>query len=622
MRRFQKFSFLRLMVFVFVFLNIFSASVLKAESSDIQQMTEVSERRLRQSLEGYLGKNARFVVTVYFDQNLENGTDKANSMDVNPWIISGPYLPQEANLNGDYSNRKAEVEILLEKETDLEKIKSIEKLAKNVLRGAETNLIIRPVLDPLPLLDNQLDRARNPASEYVNGEASKVAQQWIKDLMPLAVGILIFIGLFLIGRMLQKSAQSLAEGISSIRPQASSSLGGTLTLKSEQSDNAHEKSLDAAHVSSLPPFHGTNIELKKNLEVLEKCILETPTVLLRCLEDDLTDRIGLRFLVSKVSENAKNKLKEVLGVTRLVEASSSSLGSDIVGFDTRAWIQQLVERIEIKRLSGGNVVEEALNPEEALLLSAAPHDQLFECALKINRPETWRVATDYLSSDYLKKRSKDLDDMAWKQILVGSRITETSMIRQSLKSLIEGVRLVASESAVMSKYHRESKEHFVRRVLPSLIDAILARDLGEDDKLIEELGIESRDYVEFIWERVWTPSRLDLLSDDQIASVILKLDSNERKAYLISALPQKYSERLLNLLPEGNQKKIIKDIVARLKNTTDQDKQDTIKSLAREFLDYLRIQVLNGSIVIRKEVEDSAQKIVNAEFVNDEDQVA
>ena len=77
---------------------------------------------------------------------------------------------------------------------------------------------------------------------------------------------------------------------------------------------------------------------------------------------------------------------------------------------------------------------------------------------------------------------------------------------------------------------------------------------------------------------------------------------NERRSYLLFALPEAQARRLEGLMAEGTMKKIVMDMAARLRTTADSDKKASIRSWVREFLEAVRVQSLAGRVELKSNV--------------------
>ncbi|NCN41662.1 hypothetical protein GW916_10505 [bacterium] len=573
---------------------------------DVLEMSELAERRIRQSVVDLLGPESRAVVNVYIRSNFSVPTLsvkdvlRPKSLLLSDYLPPAPSDPEELLEKGSIQISGAEVSIRVEQYVDATLRQEVEDIAKNILKGVNTSVSVEASLQEPVAQANRNSADRAPASVVEDTSFEGLLKRF-SGLIPLLVGLLVFAGFITISSSVKNSAREIGEGLRSIKPASNSSTGGTLTLSAPELKALPQgDSASSENRRVLPPSTPvSNVEVKRNLEFIEKYIFDTPLLFARSIENDPEDLLGLKFLVAKVSSEAKTKLREIVGIEKILRATSYSLEQEIVGFNAGGWIQRLIERIEMKKLAGGSVVEESLSNEDSLLLSSAPQERLFEVARKINSPEGWRVAADFLSSDYLKKRSKDIDPVTWKNLVRGSLISEEGPVRQAAQSIISEIGISVSENAVMAKKQRESHDLFVNRILPSLSDSIYSMDFGEDDLFVNEILEEAPEYAASMAQFVWTPSKFDLFEDSVLSQLFERLD-NERKSYLLVILPAKHAKRFESFLPDGNAKKIVLDYAAKLRASSDAKRKDTMRAFAREFLDYLRNQVKVGALALKE----------------------
>ena len=302
----------------------------------------------------------------------------------------------------------------------------------------------------------------------------------------------------------------------------------------------------------------------------------------------------------------------MLGIEKLVKLNSYRAGDEVVGFDVNGWVQHLVERVEVKRLAGGDVIEESVTPDQSALLSNAGEEHLLQAAIELNQPAVWRVVSDFVSSDFLRRGGHGQDDLLWMGLVRGSRVTDPTQVRSAVRDLVEKVRTAASENAIQLREKIESRAHFSNRILPFLIESVMEREFGDDDRIVGQVVAEMPDFAELIYERIWTPRRLDDVTDAAMKEIFLggSLD-NERRAYLLFALPETQARRLEGLMSEGTMKKIVLDMAARLRTTADADKKASIRNWVREFLEAVRVQSLAGRIELKSNIKAAPRQTVS-----------
>jgi hypothetical protein len=611
------------LLFVIFSLLLFAPLGLRAQETksrgstlrpDILAMSELAERRIRQSVVDLLGPESRAVVNVYIKSYPSIPTPKLKEVwqpNLHSLLFSDylqPVLPDAEELleKGSVLISGAEVTIRVEKYVDAALRQDVEDIAKNILKGIKTSVKVEASL-PEPLALSQPDSSASmPAGAHEDPNFEGFVKRF-SGLLLLLAGLFVLVGFLFVGLTLKTSAREIAEGLRSIKPASNSSSGGTLTLSAPELKSLPQASKGVSESRRVLPTSTplSNSEINRNLEFVEKYIFESPMLFARSIKNDVEDLLGLKFLVAKVSPQAKKRLRDILGIEKILHANRYSSEQELVGFEAGGWIQGLIERIEMKKLAGGNIVEQALSNEDSLLLSNLPQDRLFEVARRINSPEAWRVATDFLSSDFLKKRSREIDTLTWKNLVKGSLVSDQEPVRQAAQAIIAEVGTGVSDNALVAKKKIESQELFVNQILPSLLDSIYSMELGEDDRFVNEIVKEAPDYAVLMDQFVWTPSKLDLFEDSILAALFERLD-NEKKSFLLAILPSHHVRRFESFLPEGNVRKIVLDSTARLKASSNEKLRDQMRAFAREFLDSLRNQVQTGALVLREAASSSS----------------
>jgi hypothetical protein len=597
------------LLLVFVPLGVLAQDASKGGTSirpDVLEMSELAERRIRQSVVDLLGPESRAVVNVHIKSNFSVPTLTVKDVLDSGSLLMSNYLPplqpdpEEVLEKGSIQISGAEVRIRLERYVDEALRQDVEEIAKNILKGIDTSVSVEASLQDPVALANRNSADRSPASVSEDTSLEGLLNRF-SALIPVLVGLLVLAGFMAISASVKNSAREIGEGLRSIKPASGAGSGGTLTLSAPdpkalpQGDSASSEGPRVLPATA--PISG--VEVKRNLEFIEKYIFDTPLLFARSIENDPEDLLGLKFIVAKVSLEAKRKLREIVGIEKILRATSYSLEKEVVGFNAGGWIQRLIERVEMKKLAGGSVVEESLSSEEALLLSGAPKERLFEVARTINSPEAWRVATDFLSSDFLKERSKDIDPLTWKNLVKSSLISDEGPVKQAAQAIISKIGIAVSENVVMAKTRRESHELFVNRILPGLSESICSMEFGDDDSFVSEIIEEAPEHAASLTQFVWTSSKFDLFEDSILAGLFERLD-NERKSYLLVILPEKHAKRFEGFLPGGNARKIVLDYASKLRANLDEKRKELMRSFAREFLDYLRNQVKVGALALKE----------------------
>ena len=575
------------------------------------EMTDMAERKVRQNVESYLGGVSRAVVNVYFRE--DNSAQKAaaqsgdklkqNAVAPGSWEIAGSsYLPaqveepvklQEAL---DQKLSGADITIQVEKTFPQSKMKELEAVAGVALKGLKTNVKILTTLDPAKKDSSSDDRS--VASLDPNSLDKDKSQDFphnFKELMPLLSALILLIGFIIVGAFIKSSVSALMNVLQSLRVGSNS---GTFTLENSESNKqlGDKNSQQASPQQAISPI--SNLELSRNIKIIEGYLTEDPLLLLRSIDDETRDILGLKFLVAKLSPEARTRLKDLFGAERILNASTFEAPKEVVAFDPRAWIQHLIESVEMKKLAGRSIIEAALKPKDSLFLSTIAEEDLYNVALKNNTAPIWRIVTEFISAEYMKKRSKDLALSVLMELVKASQVKNLEDLRSAVQVLMNQMNTPAVGSQDNLKASKESEAHFSKRVLPSLVSSISELDFGADENFIQDVVSEAPEFEKLIRSQIWTSSNLDFIADDSLREIFARLD-NEKRAHILVSLPQAQKDRLEKFIPEGNAKKITLSIMAKLSNAADDKKRFEMRSTTRKFIEYLRKQYENQNLSLK-----------------------
>ena len=599
-------------------------------SQELRDLTDFYERRVRQGVQDFLGPQARAVVNVYIKGQAVAPGEPATSVDQvlqddgrATSLLVGPYFPSvsESRASGvavenEFRIEAAEVSIQVDSAMTPEIREQLSAVVKATLREVPATVKVEATLQATTLAADSNSPGRAPASVEASGDAWTLFAERFGTFVPLVSALILLLGVFAISSGLRSAAHEISEGIKTVRPVSNPTpLPAAAIHPALPSPAERMRSGGDDNAVSKSQAGGSPFELRRNVQILERYLRESPNLLLRSFGDAPEDILGLSYLISRMSPESNALLKDLLGVDRIAKLSAFRTSGEVIGFDVNGWIQNLVERVELKRLAGGDVIEESMTPDQSALLSNVGQDQLLRAAMRSDEPAVWRVVSEFVSSDFLRREGHTSDDQVWMGLVRGARVTDPSLVKVAVEKLVDELRSAASENAVQLREKNESREHFLRKILPMLLDTVVEREFGEDDRIVQHLLAETPDFEELVYERIWTPKRLDIVTDASLKTFLLGPSfDNERRAYLIYALPEAQARRLESLLPDGTMKKIVLDIASRLRTTADRDKKEGIRNWVRQFLDAVRVEVAEGRLET-KDAGRSAARSVSADEV-------
>ncbi|HVJ66166.1 MAG TPA: hypothetical protein VM901_12990 [Bdellovibrionota bacterium] len=581
---------------------------------NVFEMSEQLESRIESRVKNLLGAEARVVVGVFIkEKRAPASTDFSSS---NPWQVVGPYsVPTSLAFEGSGESARVdfermEIKVQIEKAYAAKFQKEVESVVNDTVRGLRASVQVLANLEPLPPV------TRNPASESL--------LENYRHLLPVVAAVIVLMGFLVVGLMLRSAATQVTEGFKQLKAATSVSLPQAPSIKVIDGESAD--SATNSKKSLPPPPAGRSADARKNIQIIEGALGESPLVFMRSLSQEPQDLLGLKFLITKISTESKAKLRDLLGAEMITKIQDYQAGEDVVSFDAMGWLQQLAEKLEMRKLAGGTVIEEALSGDDALSLSGAGADEMIRIAEELNSPAAWRLAVDFLPLEAVQEKMKSLSEDTWLQVLKSSEQNNPEDIKGALQEIQSKLGTPAAKGAggLDKKTAVQRKNFFSQKLLPVLVDAVLSRPFGEDDEFLNRLVEQAPDFGAEMRERIWTPSRLVDIEDADLKELFLKLD-NEQKSILIHVLPAQHKDRLVSFLPEGNGKRIVTDTVSRLASAADAEThREKHQSLAREFLDFLRARAQDGKLKMRKPVLDNVtplQAKVDAQTPTSEEEI-
>ena len=367
------------------------------------ELTESLERRIRQGTLDLLGPPARAVVSVTWKASDKKPSEVSQTTVEDSLLFSSYLPPPEAGQpkSPDDDASSAVVRIQVEKSISPEQIVAVENLAKNMLADFQgASVEVKADLPP-PAKDESLATSQDPRSPASETSAAPSALESFASrfgMLTLAASALIA-ALALMG-VLKSSAHELSlslRSLASIGSASHAALPPSPTSLTTSSIPPPALKGDTDRGASPPPVAASRLDFRRNLQIIERALEEVPVLFARSVGSSSSDLMGIKFLVAKLDAKSQGRIKELLGVDRILRAGSFRTGEDIVGFDAVGWIQQLAERIETRKLVGGSLLDEVLSKEEFLVLSNASPEAIFGSALKMNSPAVWRVVTEFVS---------------------------------------------------------------------------------------------------------------------------------------------------------------------------------------------------------------------------------
>ncbi|KYG61427.1 hypothetical protein AZI86_17080 [Bdellovibrio bacteriovorus] len=343
--------------------------------------------------------------------------------------------------------------------------------------------------------------------------------------------------------------------------------------KGQLAQNLKEAETDPKRVETLV---NEKINPKDFLESLKKLADQEPVRFISVLSDSPSDMLGLRWFLSQLPTETAERLNKFLGQERLRKIMTPMLAP--ANFSMGAWAQDLNERATLKHLAGRDFLESIFSGDDLSFLYQLETDHIFQLASKENNIAYWKVLAELASSDYLLKKSTELETTQWAQIIRSSKVTLDQAKDNS-------ERLIAALKSNYSKpeLHQVIDVGFEDKISEPLLQKLQILPFGEDEVFLDEIAADSPRISERLRKQFWTFRDLRELD---IASLKYFIDAqtNETLFSLLYVASEKDRELFKSHIPEGMRKSVVLDLLQQALARADEAKLKAAISLTRETL--------------------------------------
>jgi hypothetical protein len=611
-------------------------------NTEAEQLRQATEAKLQHTLETYLGERSKVLVGVQFNLTPEVAVaptkpaedPKLEAVGDELWVDLGyvttpgdvPVREPAAEKNAPPLARKLSIDsvdadVRVSDGLDDATIQEVQNLTVASLQTLNPNVRILkvafptppkkeepppPEVKPPPEEKKKDEPAREPAAaappEPLDGFDRLVKK--FGPLIPLVaagvVGLGILFAALFASRMLSESAGEIANGIRSMRSTLATSPDKPVSIAPILGPNGESLAGGGPRKGppKTPPVSPRVREHSRNVAVIKQMLVENPLPFVRSLTDSAADRRGLRWLLASLSAEERTLLKSFLGADRIATLKESTEDEAGAGFDATAWLQDTIEGLVVREVSGVSLIERSLNTPQVLRLSTASPDELYRVAEQVNDPAVWRVVLEFLPKEKILGAMKASDTGLLQKVVAGGDPDATTLQQAAVRIIRELGEAKAQDSS-RSTAADDRKRFYANILLEPAIDSVLAKPLGEDDTFLDELSQMAPDFVELLRKKVWTPRSLGRVTNVALKEAFAPLSPAQKTALLL-ALPAEHSQRLEAFMPDGTGRTIVLDQLRKARERSDLAEFEAAGRLAREFLDFLRRQVEAGKIVLEE----------------------
>ena len=603
-----KASFLGLIAVCAISLTAWSAPI--ELNPEVERLEKSLEQKVYAAVKTYFGEDSRFVASVHVKESEVRPAkkDKAPAPEVGVDILYAPIplvndfvqntpTPEEARKHLVIDS--VEVEIQVAGDVDTKALTNAKDLVRKTLKAFNPTVTVSKLTVP----QRSLAAVPSPSPTPAKAEAD-AGKLDFRSLMPMiaviTAAVILALGIIFIAQALRSSAQTLVSGLSHVF------LSGKNSDKLGVEGASEEKPIVLEHRNApdKKPKKTTSPEAHlrdygRNIGIIKESLAQDPMLFLRALIEGDHDLCGCKWLLPNLTSDEQDLLRRYLGVKRV--ARIAEIDSDSIDFEPTSWLQDFVERLMLKRIQDRTIVEKAVGPDRTVKLYLMPSKQLAEAARQLNTPASWRILSEFASKEELEKVLAELPTEQWQTIVQGAALDSESIS-------ITADQILSRLSEASDAVSDERSSFYSKTLLDPVLRSLSEKEFGKEEEFLDQVGSQAPELIAMVHERFWTPRDLDRVPESVLTQLMKKI-RNEQRVALLYALPEAYSQRLQELLPQGNVRTIVMDQLARAKQRNNPNELRDAVLASREILENLRQQHMAGVFKLTDEVTSASNEV-------------
>ncbi len=566
-----------LLALIFVFTSVLMAEEFPS-TTPVSVIEANYEKEILSSIEQMLGKDLGTLVKV--KAKVEDTEKNAKpSLDV----AYLPIPPTKINLlgpnanNQKISNLDVNIKILAEMDPNLE------TQIKDLVNFSIKNI---PASIKIEKFNVNKDQNRKIASDEnkENKPLSELIQEW-KWSFFLLLGLLSIVGFLLAMKIMSNGLQTAADNLAG---------GFRLNNRTTPPDDKSDKEEAEIKSETIDVEHSLyKDQIPTNVSFLEDILKEDSSAFFTALTSDVKDKMGFKWLLTKMNPEVVSLIKKVMDKSRLQELLATDENEDDLKINLAEWLQKFTERQLVNKMKEENIIDRALSASQKVKLYSWNAEIFNTGKDNVSDNAIWRLAAEVLTQNEFADLTKGIDAELWNKVILSADVNDEAVLAayQNLEEFVEKDK--KSEGSSKNKYINE-------RLLVPMIDSIRSKPFGQDDEMIQSLCVNNKELEEILRAKVWTAANLRDIPETFIKSFIYE-QSTEVVFSLIYSLPEDLAKSIDSMLDSGNKKIIIQDLVQRAKQKATDKEQLAARNLARKAIDDLRTSYQKGDFKLKSE---------------------
>jgi hypothetical protein len=403
---------------------------------------------------------------------------------------------------------------------------------------------------------------------------------------------LLALAIFFLALFVRRAFGALADSIKALGGKAAAAAGGGLGDASV--DGTLNLGGAASALGIKLPLEEQGAAFRRNHAAFREALEQKPEILAQELQATPEDADGLRWLLPTLKPEEQESLRKWLGPAKtrqLLAMAGTSAGdaNDLLEARHR-WLQHFVERVALRRVRGGSMVEAAVGAEMALQISAISVQDIETWLQDRTDAGAWRLAAEFIPAERFSRMLDRMEGDRWVMLADAAEASDKDLAAAA-KDLVDSKREKNPEVARKAEVR---KDYFTRVLVDPLVAALKKRPLSEQEGLLEQFEASHPDLVEVVSSRFWSVRQVDRVPKDFLEKSFRALGTEEKVAVMAS-VPDALARKFRAWIPEGNVRLIIEDRVAKIHSRKDKKELAAITETAQQFVETLRLANISGA---------------------------
>lgn len=403
------------------------------------------------------------------------------------------------------------------------------------------------------------EKKTDSEADKSNLDDSAKDQKWQFFVYPVLIFlslISLLVGVYLLSRSFGLGASSISEAIAQLR---------NIQIEKKSALLEKPKAEEKSKIDFLASVGFFKDQKEKNIEIIEQACINKPDCIVKAFNSEDADYWGAVWLLTEMKSESRLILKNILGENFFRNSNSVKPSP----FDPYGWLQDVTEKVTLFQIQGDNEFEAYLNPDEIRQLFLWDKEEFKNLVVKDTRPAAWKMAQDLLNKGEFSNLTEGIDQQIWKAVINANEAT-----KQELRSVYSDYEKKLSSGGQSLKSKVNVKKY--KLLLPELLKKYQQLAFAEDELFLEEILQSQPELYQLLKSELLTLSDFKRIPVAFLKNFLSQLNTQQVFSLIVS-LPESEKSWIDSLIPEGNRKLIIKDLLSQASNMDRKTKLAALK---------------------------------------------